>query len=173
MKIVISMVVVMFLIGCSDDTKEDTKKILKDVQENIKEIKQEIKEHKEEVIEDVKDIKKEVKENLKEVKKEVSKHVEKVKPKVKKEETKKVVIVSTNGEQVFKKCVGCHGSNAEKKALNKSQIIKGWDKEKVISAIEGYKNGTYGSSMKGVMKSQVSKLNKNEIEAVSKYISNL
>ena len=72
---------------------------------------------------------------------------------------------------LYKKCAGCHGVNGEKVALGKSKIIKGWDILKTTNAINGYKDGSYGGVMKGLMKSQVNSLNDKEIEALSKLIS--
>jgi len=54
-------------------------------------------------------------------------------------------------------CKGCHGANFEKKALGKSKIVKDLTKAEVTAALVGYKNGTYGGPMKGVMKGQVAK----------------
>ncbi|MEE8589166.1 MAG: c-type cytochrome [Sulfurimonadaceae bacterium] len=71
------------------------------------------------------------------------------------------------------KCASCHGKNGEKAAFNNAQIIAGWDKEKSIAALKGYKDGTYGKSLKGIMKGQVSALSDEQIEAVSEYISTL
>ncbi len=77
------------------------------------------------------------------------------------------------GEAVYKKCSGCHGAKAEKKALGKSQIIAGWDSAKTEDALKGYKAGTYGGSMKGVMKGQVMTMSDEDIKAVAEYISTL
>jgi cytochrome c553 len=77
------------------------------------------------------------------------------------------------GKSLYAKCVSCHGADASKKALGKSQIIKGWSSEKLISALEGYQNGTYGSEMKGVMAAQVKELNAVDISILSNYISKL
>jgi cytochrome c-type protein NapB len=54
-------------------------------------------------------------------------------------------------------CKGCHGANFEKKALGKSKIVKDMTKNEVATALVGYKKGTYGGSMKGVMKGQVAR----------------
>jgi len=78
--------------------------------------------------------------------------------------------VSANGLDTYKKCAGCHGVNAEKKALGKSQVIQGWKATKTIEALNGYKDGTYGGSMKALMKGQVNPLTQADIEAVAKYI---
>ena len=71
------------------------------------------------------------------------------------------------------KCASCHGKNGEKAAFNNAQIIAGWNKEKSIAALNGYKDGTYGGSLKGIMKGQVSALSDAQIQAVSEYISTL
>jgi len=54
-------------------------------------------------------------------------------------------------------CKGCHGANFEKHALGKSKIVKDLTKAEVSTALVGYKAGTYGGPMKGVMKGQVAK----------------
>ena len=64
-------------------------------------------------------------------------------------------------------CAGCHGAKAEKKALGKSQIIKGWDEAKIVAALKGYKAGTYGGPMKGLMKGQVAKYSDADLDAFS------
>ncbi len=75
------------------------------------------------------------------------------------------------GKDLYLKCTGCHGKSGEKVALGKSEIIKGWDKEKIVASLKGYKDGSYGGVMKGVMKSQVANLSDEEIEILSAYIS--
>ena len=71
------------------------------------------------------------------------------------------------------KCASCHGQNAEKSALNVSQVIAGWDVAKVTGALEGYRAGTYGGAMKGMMQGQVKPLQEAQIEALALYISKL
>ncbi len=81
---------------------------------------------------------------------------------------------NTSGEAIFaKKCKSCHGPKAEKKALNKSQVIAGWDEKKTLEALMGYQKGTYGGSMKGIMKGKVKGYSKEELEAIAKYIASL
>ena len=48
-------------------------------------------------------------------------------------------------------CKACHGQNFEKAALGSSKIVSEMTKKEVTEALVGYKNGTYGGSMKGVM----------------------
>ncbi|MBN2782904.1 MAG: c-type cytochrome [Campylobacterales bacterium] len=80
---------------------------------------------------------------------------------------------TSNGAVLFKVCSSCHGQNGEKAALGKSQIIKGWDASKVETALKGYKDGTYGGVMKGLMKSQVNNLSDADIKALGEHISKL
>ena len=80
-------------------------------------------------------------------------------------------MIANDGEALYKKCAGCHGANAQKKALGKSAIIKGWDKAKTIAALKGYKDGTYGGAMKGVMKGQVVKLSDKQINSLADFIA--
>jgi cytochrome c553 len=82
-------------------------------------------------------------------------------------------VLSANGKALYTKCVACHGVKAEKKALGKSKVIKGWEASKIEKSLQGYKKGTYGGAMKGVMKGQVATYTDAQIKEVSKYISGL
>ena len=79
--------------------------------------------------------------------------------------------LAQKGKGLFLKCAGCHGSSGETPALGKSQIIKGWDSSKVVTALKGYKDDSYGGVMKGVMKGQVANLSDEEIDALGAYIA--
>jgi len=68
-------------------------------------------------------------------------------------------------------CVGCHGANFEKAALGKSKIVKDMTKENIVAALKGYKDGSYGGAMKGVMKGQADKLSDADIEAIATKIT--
>ena len=99
--------------------------------------------------------------------------VEKVKKEVVEQEKAEVVEQGKTGAELYSSCISCHGIDASKKALNKSAIIKTWNAKKIEDALLGYKNGTYGGAMKGIMKGQVIKLNLNEIKKLSIYIEKL
>jgi len=66
----------------------------------------------------------------------------------------------------FQKCAGCHGANGEKKALGKSKIISDMTKADIVAALKGYKDGTYGGPMKGLMKGQVAGLSDADMTAI-------
>ncbi|MDX1808535.1 MAG: c-type cytochrome [Sulfurospirillaceae bacterium] len=82
-------------------------------------------------------------------------------------------MAADSAEMLFKKCTACHGLNAEKKALGKSEIINKWDSKKIEAALNGYKKGTFGGAMKGIMKGQVANLNEAQIKTLAEYIPTL
>jgi len=81
-----------------------------------------------------------------------------------------LTVVAADGATLYKSCAACHGASGEKKALGKSEVITGWEATKTIEALNGYKDGTYGGAMKGLMKGQVKALDDAQIEALAKYI---
>lgn len=89
------------------------------------------------------------------------------------ENKEEITVVTPDGETLYKVCASCHGQKAEKEALGKSQVIAGWDKERIITAMNGYKDGTYGGIMKNIMKPQVETKTDEEIEILATYISNI
>ena len=67
-------------------------------------------------------------------------------------------------------CKGCHGANFEKHALGKSKIVKDMTHAEIAKALKGYKAGTYGGSMKVVMKGQVGRYSDADLEAFAQTI---
>jgi cytochrome c553 len=49
-------------------------------------------------------------------------------------------------------------------------IIKDMSKKDFVAALQGYKDGSYGGAMKGVMKGQVTKLSQADMEALADHI---
>jgi cytochrome c553 len=80
-------------------------------------------------------------------------------------------LFAADGAALFKSCAGCHGAAGEKKALGKSQVIQGWEADKTVEALKGYKAGTYGGPMKGVMKGQVARLDDASMQAIGEYLA--
>ena len=197
MKIVLSAVLALFLLGCSEDSPKEVQntEVKQVVAQEVKAEAPKAIAAKEDVVAEItKEVETVVTQAVEEtkvaavaavaeVKQEVVKVVEvaTVKEEAAKETEVKVEAVkeevagatSSNGEAIYKVCSSCHGANAEKAALGKSQVIKGWSADKVESALNGYKDGTYGGTMKALMKGQASKLSPEDIKAVSDYISKL
>ncbi len=68
-------------------------------------------------------------------------------------------------------CASCHGASFEKAALGKSAIVKGQDAAKIEASLKGYKDGTYGGPMKGVMAGQVKNLTDADIKDIAAQIA--
>jgi len=64
-------------------------------------------------------------------------------------------------------CAGCHGQHFEKKAMGKSKVVKDMSKADIVAALKGYKDGTYGGAMKGIMVGQVKALSDADMEAIA------
>ncbi len=185
MKILLSAIAALFLIGCGSQNKQEAQEVVKEtkteVVQNVKETQSEISQKavdvKTEVVQKSQGVISDVADTTQEVKDEVSQKVEDVITEVSAkteaaEDVKEAVSESQiDAAAVYKVCAGCHGADGSKVALGKSQVIKGWDAKKIEDALLGYKNKTYGGVMKCLMTSQVSSLSDEEIKAVSEYIS--
>lgn len=79
-------------------------------------------------------------------------------------------LFAADGAALFKKCAACHGAHGEKHALGKSKIVNTLSPTEIETALKGYKDGTYGGSMKALMKGQISAYSDEEIKAVAEYI---
>ncbi|MCW8895854.1 MAG: cytochrome C [Sulfurimonas sp.] len=67
-------------------------------------------------------------------------------------------------------CTGCHGADWSKKALGKSLNVAEMTKADIAAALIGYKDGSYGREMKGMMKGQVAKYSDADLEAFAQTI---
>ncbi len=162
MKIVLSVVLAVLIVGCSDE--KGSQKSVQEVQapQSVTKAAAPVKPVQADVV---------VADTTQKIEKTVVKPKETTVAKVK--EVVKTPAVKVDGAKLFTVCSSCHGAHAEKKALGKSQIIKGWSEAKIITALQGYKNGTYGGAMKAVMKGQAAKLSDTDIKALAEYISQL
>ena len=73
------------------------------------------------------------------------------------------ILATANADVNLGACYGCHGKNFEKKALGKSKIVSDMNATAVATALIGYKDGSYGGPMKGLMKGQVIKYSNDEL----------
>lgn len=67
-------------------------------------------------------------------------------------------------------CQGCHGADWSKIALGKSKNVAEMTHADIAAALKGYKAGTYGGAMKGLMKGQVAKYSDADLEAFAQTI---
>ncbi|MCW8894863.1 MAG: c-type cytochrome [Sulfurimonas sp.] len=156
MKIVIPIALALLLSACSEENKSSSSQVktAKEPTQKVEVVEKKVQETavEEAVVEEVETVAKEVEAAAAEV---------------------KAAVPARTGQTIFTACSACHGADASKVALGKSQVIKGWDSAKIQNALNGYKDGTYGGAMKGIMKGQVTALSDEEIKAVSEYISKL
>jgi len=64
-------------------------------------------------------------------------------------------------------CAGCHGQQFELAAMGKSKIVKDMSLKDIVDSLKGYKAGTYGDALKGMMMVQVKNLSDSDMEAMS------
>ena len=67
-------------------------------------------------------------------------------------------------------CKGCHGADWSKHAMGKSKVVSAMTHADIATALKGYKAGTYGGPMKGLMKAQVGKYSDADLDAFSKTV---
>lgn len=79
-----------------------------------------------------------------------------------------------DGAAIYKKCVACHGANAEKVYMNKVAALNTISKDERLKAMQEYKAGTLNKyKMGAVMKGQMAKLSDEDIKALNDYIDTL
>ena len=64
-------------------------------------------------------------------------------------------------------CKACHGANFERKAMGKSKVVAKMSHQAIVDALKGYKDGSYGGTLKGLMRGQVSSLSDAQMEEVA------
>ncbi|ABB43857.1 cytochrome c-553 [Sulfurimonas denitrificans DSM 1251] len=67
-------------------------------------------------------------------------------------------------------CQGCHGADWTKPALGKSKNVAEMTHADIATSLKGYKDGSYGGAMKGLMKGQVAKYSDAELEEFAQTI---
>lgn len=197
MKILISVALAAFLlVGCSDEQSKSTQtttdavkepttvmstahkidaaiknatKSADEVTQSVKELSDTTIEKTKEIVEQAKGVTNEAVTRTKEVAKDVADEVQTSAAAV----SESLSAENELGASAYKVCSSCHGVNGEKPALGKSKVIQGWSVSKVLHALDGYKDGSYGGTMKAVMKGQASGLTEEKAKAIAEYISTL
>jgi len=181
MKIVLLVVLALAFIGCSEEAQKETKaavapaahKAVEKVAQAHVVVEEKVAQVKEVANATADKVQEVVATSVAKVQNVADSAVETTKAAADMASDKVVALASSNGKALYTKCAGCHGQNAEKKALGKSQVIQAWSASKVTDALTGYAQGTYGGAMKGIMIGQTKSLSKADIQALSEYISTL
>ena len=88
--------------------------------------------------------------------------------------TLSTLLWANEGENLFNaKCRVCHGSLADSPAYNASSIIAGWNIEKTIHALQGYKSTQYGGRFKSTMEGIAKELSSEEMILLAQHIYKL
>lgn len=74
------------------------------------------------------------------------------------------------GKNLYRPCAACHGLQGEKAQFG-SEVLKGWDKERVMNALKGYQDGTYGRDYKPTMKLHTKRLTYEQMSLIAEYIA--
>ncbi|MCI5969383.1 c-type cytochrome [Helicobacter sp.] len=87
-------------------------------------------------------------------------------------------LMASNGEEIYRKCVACHGAKGDKVAPGSKGNVKlaGLEKSYLIEQLKGYAAGTADNGgAKAIMYANMKafKLTDADIEAVADYISKL
>lgn len=81
---------------------------------------------------------------------------------------------ASEGSDLYKKCVACHGVDGKKSALGKSNFIGGVGSDIILADLRGYKEGTLNKKgMGGLMSGQVKNTTDKQLNTLSVYISQL
>ena len=84
------------------------------------------------------------------------------------------LLFANEGEALFNaKCRVCHGNLADRPAYNASSIIAGWNIEKTIHALQGYKSTQYGGRFKSTMEGIAQELSSEEMILLAQHIYKL
>ena len=187
MKVILSIVIALFIIGCSEEaTTEvkavDTEKInvveeksaLDKATDKVSEAKDDLKskvlEAKETVVEKANEVKEDITEKVTETKASVSDTTTEVVASIK-DTVASVTEEEIDAEALYGKCSICHGQDGGRAEIGKAMVIKRMAAGQIEHALLGYKNDTYGRTMKAMMKQQVMNLSDAEIKALAKYIA--
>ncbi|MCR4942203.1 MAG: c-type cytochrome [Campylobacter sp.] len=82
-------------------------------------------------------------------------------------------VFGANGEELYKKCVACHGLKAEKVFNNKVPALTTFNKEQIIESMKGYKDKLNKYKMGMLMKPVSKPLSDEDIEALADFIQSL
>lgn len=187
MKVILSIVIALFVIGCSENTQKEeqvveTKKVEvveekstldkagDKASEAKEELTQKVTEATDTVVDTVSEVTEEVSAKVSESTQTVSKKASEVVDTVS-DKVAKVTKPKIDADLLYNKCAGCHGGMGERAALGKSAVIRDWSPKQIEHALKGYRDGTYGRTMKAMMTQQVRDMSDAELKALSLYIA--
>lgn len=83
-------------------------------------------------------------------------------------------VAMASGAAAYKKCVGCHGVNGERKFGPQKDVIQGQSSERLFNMLKGYKDGSLkGNAGFGIMKGQVKRMSEDKMKELADYMATL
>jgi len=87
--------------------------------------------------------------------------------------TSNTAVQNNEAAVLFERCQPCHGSEAEKNALQASDVIADYTKDEIINALNAYRDGTRNRhNMGALMSNFANKLSTYETNILADYIAN-
>ena len=81
-------------------------------------------------------------------------------------------IAFQDGKTIYEaRCASCHGLNGD--GAGGYPRVNGESAAAITTKLVGYKNGSYGSTSKGVMQLQVQDLSREQIDGIARHLSKL
>lgn len=81
-------------------------------------------------------------------------------------------IAFKDGKTIYEaRCASCHGLNGD--GAGGYPRVNGESAAAIAARLIGYKNGSYGSTAKGVMQLQVQDLSREQMDGIAQYLSKL
>jgi len=81
-------------------------------------------------------------------------------------------IAFQDGKTIYEaRCASCHGANGD--GAGGYPRVNGESRMAIMAKLIGYKNGSYGSTAKGVMQLQVQDLGSQQLDEVARHLSGL
>jgi len=122
--------------GCTEEEPKESavsaKKVEVKEESTVTKVTNDVMKKVDATVEKTEELANDIKTSAKPLVKDVVETVEKVQTKVTKAaepviESVKEIVSTPDAKKLYNKCAACHGLNAEKKALNNSEIIKDWE----------------------------------------------
>ncbi len=152
--------------------KEKTQKLVDEAAEGAKKVQESVTDVSQNITEEIAQTSQNIQDNVADTTEKIADELKQTTQEIQEAVATQSAVSEGDGTNLFKrKCASCHGATGEKAALGKSQIIKGWEAGKIITALNGYKEGNYGGAMKGLMASQAASLSQDDIEALAAFLS--
>lgn len=78
---------------------------------------------------------------------------------------------AADGAELYKPCIGCHGTDGSKAAMGVATPVKGQTADELYKKLKGYVDGSYGAERKAMMTNAVKKFSDDDLKALADHMS--